>query len=46
MAGLAVAALAEVGLVLAELVAVKWVEVEAGAELQVLAQQLAVEQQE
>ena len=42
MAGLAVAALAEVGLVLAELVAVKWVEVEveveAGAELQVLAQ--------
>ena len=40
LAGLAVAALAEVGLVLAELVAVKWVEVEveAGAELQVLAQ--------
>ena len=46
MAGLAVAALAEVGLVLAELAAVKWVEVEAGAELQGLAQQLAVEQQE
>ena len=48
LAGLAVAALAEVGLVLAELVAVKWVEVEveAGAELQGLAQQLAVEQQE
>ena len=48
MAGLAVAALAEVGLVLAELVAVKWVEVEveAGAELQGLAQQLAVEQKE
>lgn len=44
------AALAEVGLVLAELVAVKWVEVEveveAGAELQGLTQQLAVEQQE
>jgi len=38
LAGLAVAALAEVGLVLAELVAVKWVEVEVEAELQVLAQ--------
>jgi hypothetical protein len=40
LAGLAVAALAEVGLVLAELVAVKWVEVEVEveAELRVLAQ--------